>query len=263
MVRTSDGEIRDLGILADARAPGFAVILVEPQLGENIGMVARAMANCGLGELRLVAPRDGWPNPAAVAAASGADRILQGAKVFATTAGAVADLNTVLATTARPRDMAKDVVTPKGAAALLRVEAPEGARAGVLFGKEAMGLNNDDIALATTVLTVPLNPDFSSLNLAQAVFVVGYAWYQAADATLAHELVLPKDTRPANLAELTGLFEHLESELDACGFLRVKEKRPIMVRNIRNIFQRARLSEQEVRTLRGVISGLTKYPRGD
>ena len=260
MVQGDEGE-RELGPLADANNPGFAVILVEPQLGQNIGMVARAMANCGLGELRLVAPRDGWPNAAAAASASGADRILSQAKVFATTAAAVADLATVLATTARPRDMTKDVLTPKGAGTLLRAPAPDGAKAGVLFGKEAIGLHNDDVALAHAVVTVPLNPLFSSLNLAQAVFVVGYEWCQAADGTPAHELALPTETRPANLDELIGLFEHLEDELDACGFLHVKEKRPIMVRNIRNIFQRARLTEQEVRTLRGIVSGLTKFPR--
>jgi tRNA/rRNA methyltransferase len=260
MVQGDEGE-RELGPLADALSPGFAVILVEPQLGQNIGMVARAMANCGLGELRLVAPRDGWPNPAATAAASGADRILRDARVSDTTADAVADLETVLATTARPRDMTKDVLTPNGAAALLRAPAPDGAKAGVLFGKEAIGLHNDDVALAHAVVTVPLNPLFTSLNLAQAVFVLGYEWYRAADATPVRELALPKETRPANLAELTGLFEHLEGELDACGFLRIKEKRPIMVRNIRNIFQRARLTEQEVRTLRGIVSGLTKFPR--
>ncbi len=260
MVQSEAGE-RDLGPLAGAGAPGFAVILVEPQLGQNIGMAARAMANCGLGELRLVAPRDGWPNPASGAAAAGADRILDQARVFATTADAVADLHTVLATTARPRDMTKDVLTPGGAAALLRAEAPKGARAGVLFGKESIGLHNDDVALAAAVVTVPLNALFSSLNLAQAVFVICYEWSQAADATPAHELVLPKETRPADLHEMTGLFEHLEAELDACGFLRNQEKRPIMVRNIRNIFQRARLSEQEVRTFRGIISGLAKFPR--
>ena len=261
MARSKPDEVRDLGPLADAAAPGFAAILVEPQLGENIGMVARAMANCGLGELRIVNPRDGWPNPAAGAAASGADRILLDAKVFDSTAEAVADLDVVLATTARPRDMTKDVLTPKGAAAMLRAPAAAGTRAGVLFGKEAVGLHNDDVALATHVLTVPLNPNFSSLNLAQAVFVVGYAWVQAADETPDAELAVPKETRLANMAEMTGLFEHLESELDACGFLRIKEKRPIMVRNLRNIFQRARLTEQEVRTLRGVISGLVKFPR--
>lgn len=248
---------RDLGPLQ----PGFAVVLVEPQLGENIGMVARAMGNCGLGDLRLVNPRDGWPNASALAAASGADRILHAARVYGSTAEAVADLQVVLATTARPRDMTTDVYTPDAAARHMRASVTSGAAAGVLFGKEAMGLNNDDVALADGILTVPLNPMFTSLNLAQAVFVVGYEWFRAGDATPERQLAVPTETRPANKAEMAGLFEHLESELDACGFLRVKEKRPIMVRNIRNIFQRAGLTEQEVRTLRGVISGLTKFAR--
>jgi tRNA/rRNA methyltransferase len=259
MAETDAAEPRDLGPLLAAGAPGFAVVLVEPQLGENIGMVARAMGNCGLGDLRLVKPRDGWPNPSALAAASGADRIIQDARVFDSTADAVADLHAVLATTARPRDMTTDVLIPRTAAARLRAEVSAGGSAGVLFGKEAWGLSNDDVAHADAVITVPLNPQFSSLNLAQAVFVVAYEWFQAADQTPDSELVMPKDTRPANKEEMKGLFTHLEDELDACGFLRVKEKRPVMVRNIRNIFQRARLTEQEVRTLRGVVSGLAKF----
>jgi tRNA/rRNA methyltransferase len=255
MTGTAPTEVRDLGLLE----PGFSVILVEPQLGENIGMVARAMGNCGLGDLRLVKPRDGWPNPSALAAASGADRIIEAARVFDSAADAVADLQTVLATTARPRDMTTDVLTPRAAAERLRSDVSAAAMAGVLFGKEARGLSNDDVALADAVITVPLNPNFTSLNLAQAVFVVAYEWFVSTDQTPSAEMAIPKDTRPANKQEMTGLFEHLEEELDACGFLRVKEKRPVMVRNIRNIFQRARLTEQEVRTLRGVITGLAKF----
>jgi tRNA/rRNA methyltransferase len=255
MTGTDREEKRNLGLLE----PGFSVILVEPQLGENIGMVARAMGNCGLGDLRLVKPRDGWPNPSALAASSGADRIIDTARVYETTADAVADLQTVLATTARPRDMTTDVLTPRAAAMRMRGDVRADSKVGVLFGKEARGLSNDDVAHANAVITVPLNPNFSSLNLAQAVFVVGYEWYLSADQTPAQELVMPKDTRPANKEEMLGLFEHLEDELDACGFLRVKEKRPVMVRNIRNIFQRARLTEQEIRTFRGIISGLTKF----
>ena len=257
MLVSDDPEPRDLGPLA----PGFAVILVEPQLGENIGMVVRAMANCALGDLRLVRPRDGWPNPMAVAAASGADRVLNSAKVFQTTGEAVADLQTVLASTARPRDMIKDVFTPREAVKRLRCDVANGINAGVLFGKESSGLNNDDVALASGILTVPLNPVFSSLNLAQAVFVIGYEWLQAADVMPEAKLERPKEKWPANMEEMSGLFEHLERELDTCGFLRVQGKRPIMVRNIRNIFLRACLTEQEVRTLRGVISGLVKPER--
>lgn len=237
---------------------GPAIVLVEPQLGENIGMVCRAMYNCGLTDLRLVAPRDGWPNDKAVAAASGATPVLEAARVFATTREAVADLQRVYATTARSRHMTKDVVTPRWAAAEMRAAGTAGSRCGILFGKEAKGLHNDDIALADTILAVPLNPAFSSLNLAQAVLLAGYEWYQAGDATPEHQLTIPEGTRPANKDEMRNLFEHLERELDACGFLRVVEKRPIMVRNLRNILQRAQLTEQEVRTLRGVIACLTR-----
>lgn len=255
MVTDSATELRDLG----PPGPGFAVVLVQPQLGENIGMVARAMANCGLHELRLVAPRDGWPNPDAAATASGADRILLDAKVYATTQDAVADLETVLATTARPRGMTTEVLTPKAAALRLRRDVGAGIKAGILYGKEARGLENDDVALADAIVTVPLNPYFPSLNLAQAVFVTAYEWFVAADATPETEIVMPKETRPANKQEMVALFEHLEDELDACGFLRVKEKRPIMVRNIRNVLQRARMTEQEVRTFRGIVAGLAKF----
>ena len=233
---------------------GPAIVLVEPQLGENIGMVARAMLNCGLVDLRLVRPREPWPNDKAVAAASGADRVLDAARLFDTTAAAVADRARVYAATVRDRAMVKRVVTPRRAAEELRGAAR--APAAVLFGKEAKGLHNDDVALADTILTVPLNPGFASLNLAMAVLLVGYEWWQAAAAQPPETLPLPTETRPATKAELVGLFEHLERELDACGFLRVVEKRPIMVRNLRNLFGRADLTEQEVRTLRGVVACL-------
>ena len=234
-----------------------AVVLVAPQLGENIGMTARAMLNCGLTELRLVRPREGWPNKKAVAAASGADAVLDGATLHETTAQAVADLETVYAATARPRDMTKRVMTARHAAGEMRALAAQGRRLGVLLGPEAKGLDNDDVALADVVVSVPLNPAFMSLNLAQAVFAIAYEWHQAGAEDLGPTLAMPKETRPATKAELTRLFEHLEGELDACGFLRVKEKRPIMVRNLRNILHRAELTEQEVRTLRGVIAGLS------
>ncbi|OUT48109.1 MAG: hypothetical protein CBB68_14185 [Rhodospirillaceae bacterium TMED8] len=247
--------LRDLGLTAGA----FAVILVEPQLGENIGMVARAMANCGVGELRLVNPRNGWPNSSAFAAASGADSILNEASVYTSTADSIADLHTVLATTARHRDMTQDVYTAADAANFLRVGASKGHKAGVMFGKESMGLKNEDVSMANGIITVPLNPVFTSLNLAQAVFVVAYEWYQAGDITPAKSLAIPKETRLANSAEMQGLFDHLEAELTTTGFLRVKEKRSIMIRNLRNLLNRARLTEQEVRTLRGVIKSLARF----
>lgn len=244
-----------------ARGGGPAVVLIEPQLGENIGMVARAMLNCGLTRLRLVCPREPWPNAKAAAAASGADQVLENAVLYPSTSEAIADLSRVYATTARARDMTKRVVTPEQAAAEWRGGLDEGASDGILFGKEAKGLHNDDVALADAIISIPLNPAFSSLNLAMAVLLVGYEWYRAETATPATVVTMQKETRPATKAELAGLFGHLETELDACGFLRVKEKRPNMVRNLRNMLGRAGLSEQEVRTLRGVIACLVAGTR--
>ena len=237
---------------------GPAIILVEPQLGENIGMAARAMLNCGLVDLRLVNPRDQWPNRHAVAAASGADVVIENAKLFGTAAAAIADLQMVYATTARARDMTTDVVTPKEAAARMKRDRVSAVRSGVLFGKEAKGLSNDDVSLANAVLRVPLNPAFTSLNLAQAVFAIGYECFQLSDGTDAAAMAIPKETRPATKQELDGLCAQLEDELDDSGFLRVREKRPIMVRNIRNVFQRARFTEQEIRTFRGIVTSLSK-----
>ncbi|MBM3732002.1 MAG: RNA methyltransferase [Acidimicrobiia bacterium] len=237
--------------------PGPAVVLVEPQLAENIGMVARAMLNCGLADLRLVRPRQRWPHPRAAATASGADTVLDGARVFYSTEAAIADLGRVYAATVRERDLALPVVTPRHAAAEMRARAGA-TRAGVLFGPESKGLANDDVALADAVLTVPVNPSFGSLNLAHAVFAVAYEWFVAASGAPPARLRFNARTRLATKEELVGLFEHLERELDACGFLRLRHKRPIMVRNLRALLQRAALSEQEVRTLRGVIAGLVQ-----
>lgn len=236
-----------------------AVVLVRPQLGENIGMCARAMLNCALTDLRIVDPRDGWPNEKARAAASGADSVIDGARVYATTADAVADLRFVLATTARARDSAQRVMTPREAAPELHRKHAEGVQTGVIFGPEAKGLANEDVAHADAILAVPLNPSFKSLNLAQAVLCVGYEWLQAGlDESVWRETATTRDSRPATKQELLGMFEHLEAELDDCGFLRPPEKRPTMVRNIRNMLQRAQLTEQEVRTFRGMVSGLTR-----
>lgn len=240
---------------------GPVVILVAPQLGENIGAAARAMLNCGLAELRLVNPRDGWPNEKAEAAASGAAELLAAARLYASTAEAIADLSRVYATTARPRELIKPVVTPRQAAVELRAATARGERTGLLFGPERTGLVNDDLALADTLVSAPLNPGFRSLNLAQAVLVIGYEWFQAGDDTPPRELVT-NATRPATKAELLNFFAHLEAELDACGFLRNAEKRPTMVRNIRNIFQRADLTEQEIRTLHGIVKELRQGRRG-
>ncbi|MFQ5775360.1 MAG: RNA methyltransferase [Kiloniellaceae bacterium] len=239
---------------------GPAVILVDPQLGENIGMAARAMLNCGLGDLRLVRPRDGWPNPAAENAASGAHEVLARARLFATTGEAVADLRRLYATTARSRDMAKPVVIPRRAAAEMRAAEAEGLATGVLFGPERAGLTNDDVALADAVIRAPLNPAFASLNLAQAVLLVGYEWFQASAGAEARALP-PGAGRPATKAELAGFFERLERALDEAGFLLPLEKRPSMVRNLRTLFARAVPSEREVRTLHGILTALTAKHR--
>jgi tRNA/rRNA methyltransferase len=239
-----------------------AVVLVAPQLGENIGFAARAMLNCGLTDLRLVRPREPWPNPRAWAAASGADRVLDGARVFPTAAEAVADLRHLYATTARSRDMTKPAVTPAGAATEMRQRLAAGEPCGLMFGPERTGLENDEVALADAVLTVPLNPEFTSLNLGQAVLVTAYEWFRAGDATPAREVSMPAETRPATHAELEIFFAHLERELDASGFLRVVEKRPIMVRNLRNLFLRAGLTEKELRALHGVVTSLAGRHRG-
>lgn len=238
-----------------------AIVLVNPQLGQNIGTAARAMLNCGLTDLRLVAPRDGWPNDHAVAAASGADRVLDQARLYGDTSAAIADLQAVYATTARDRYMVKPVLTARAAAQEMRAKVAAGVRVGVLFGPERAGMENDDLSLADALITIPLNPGFSSLNLAQSVLLVGYEWFQAADATPG------RDERygwspPAGKELLLNFFRILERELDECGFLRNIEKRPSMVRNIRNMFQRAALSEQELRTLHGMVACLTDWRAG-
>lgn len=234
---------------------GPAVILVAPQMGENIGTAARAMLNFGLTEMRLVAPRDGWPNPRAAATSSGADAVIDHVAVHERTEEAVADLDYVIATTARHRDMRKPVLTPEVAAAKLRQVIADGGRAGVLFGPERTGLTNDDVVLADAVLMAPVNPAFASLNLAQAVLLIGYEWFKAGDATPGERLDL-EGTRVATKEEMIGFFEHLEGELDRFGFLKPVEKRPSMIRNIRNLFQRAGMTEQEVRTFRGIVTAL-------
>jgi len=237
--------------------PGPAIVLVRPQLGVNIGSAARAMLNCGLADLRLVAPREGWPNQHARAAASGADVVLERARVFATLAEAVADLQILYATTARSRDMVKPVFTPRQAVEKIRGEEAEGQSIGILFGPERTGLENDEIALASAAIAVPLNPNYSSLNLAQAVLLVGYEWYQAGieEPPPAREWT---ENDIATGESVIAFYEHLEAELDRAGFLYPPEKRAGMILNIRNIFARARLTDQEVRTLRGVIKALVE-----
>jgi tRNA/rRNA methyltransferase len=239
----------------DGVSGGPAIILVEPQLGENIGTAARAMMNCGLSDLRLVRPRDGWPSDKAVAAASGADLVLDRARLYPSVEAAIGDLAHVYASTARDRYMVKRELTPRHAAAEMRGFLAAGEACGVLFGPERTGLVNDQIALADTVLSVPLNPAFSSLNLAQAVLIVGYEWFTTRSKPRS-EILHTGNSRPADKAELVRFFEHFEEALDDSGFLRNPDKRPSMTRNLRNLFQRAGCTEQELRTLHGVITAM-------
>ncbi len=206
-------------------AEGPAVILVEPQLGENIGTAARAMLNCGLGELRLVVPRDGWPNDKAITSASGADIVLNGARLFPSIADAMADLRHVYAATARNRHMVKRIITPDAAATEIRAHMAAGETCGILFGPERTGLTNDQASLAETVITVPLNPAFSSLNLAQAVLLLGYEWFKTADATPAEALHVGH-SRPATQAEFSQSASSITSRrsLIQNGFLRDRER---------------------------------------
>ncbi len=223
-------------------------------MGENIGTVARAMLNFGLTDLRLVRPRDGWPNPAAEAMASGANLVLDGARVFATTAEAIAGIHHVFAVTARARDSVKDLATPAEAGQAMRAWATSGQFSAWLFGPERAGLNNDDVALADTILTIPANPAFSSLNLAQAVLVTAYEWFQAGEEPGALEA--ESCDPPATKDQLIRLFEHLEADLDAARFFYPPERRTAMVRNLRNMLQRFQMSEQDVRTIHGMIRAL-------
>ena len=231
------------------------VILVRPQLADNIGACARAMANGGLFHLRLVAPRDGWPQPKAWRNSSGAHRILDEVTVHETLADAVADLHRVFATCPRPRHIIKPVLTARGAAFELREICNRGLHAGILFGPERAGLDNDDIAAADALVRYELNPAFMSLNLAQAVMVMAYEWWTAVDPTPPRAL-MTNETRVATKAELDNFLAHLTDQLDACGFLRNLPKRPGMVRNIRHFFQRGEVTEQELRTLHGIVTEL-------
>jgi TrmH family RNA methyltransferase len=231
------------------------VVLVRPQLADNIGAVARAMANGGLFHLRLVAPRDGWPQEKAWRTASGADRILDALTVHETVADAVADLHRVFATCPRPRHIVKPVLTARGAAAELREVCARPLRAGILFGPERAGLDNDDMACADALVRFPLNPAFMSLNLAQAVMVMAYEWWTASDDTPPRAL-MTNESRVANKDRLENFLAHLVDQLDACGFLRNQPKRPGMVRNIRHLFQRGEVTEQELRTLHGIVTEL-------
>src|SRR5499426_444071 len=241
--------------------PGPIIILVEPQLGENIGASARVMANFGLARLRLVNPRDGWPNIHARRAASGADRILEAAALFDTLEAAIADCTLVLATTARAHDQAKPVIAPDAAASLLAPHVAAGERVAVLFGRERYGLENHEVALADRIVTFPVNPAFASLNLAQAVAVIAYEWFKLASGG-ALPFAMPQKSEAAERAQLAAFLTMLERELDAVEFLRPPEKRETMLINLRNIFHRMEPTRQDIQTLHGAIMAIAQGRKG-
>jgi tRNA/rRNA methyltransferase len=243
---------------------GPAVILVRPQLAVNIGTSARAMANFGLGDLRLVNPRQGWPrageyHEVAYSAAAGATTVLDQARVFDNVEAAVADLNFVYAATARERGQMKTVITPSAAMAASAVAS---GRRGVLFGPERTGLDNDEVAIADAILTFPTSPAYASLNLAQAVLLCGYEWFKAAHGDAPPPSVVPRAASPPAQREmLLAFFDFLERKLDDNGFFRPVTKKPGMRRNLRNIFHRMELTQQDVRTLWGAVVRLVDGPR--
>ncbi len=244
-----------------AQEAGPIVVLVEPQLGENIGAAARAMANFGLARLRLVAPRQSWPNAKARIMAAGADRILDAAVLYDSLADAIADCTFVLAATARAHDQAKPVVGAADAAALMAPRVAAGETVAILFGRERNGLENEEVALADRILTLPVNPAFASLNLAQAVVVVAYEWFKAATAGKL-PFAMPEKSAPAPKEQLLAFFASLERELDKVEFFRPPDKRATMQINLRNIFARMQPTRQDIQTLHGVIMAIAEGRKG-
>lgn len=236
------------------------IILHKPQLGENIGAVARAMMNFGLRELRIVAPRDGWPNPAAEAMSAGGLEIIQQAKLFDTLEEAIADVHFLYATTARSRDMIKPVTTPRLAVNDMQQRQIREELCGILFGPERSGLDNDAVTLADMIVEIPTAPEFPSLNIAHAALVMCYEYYQSTLDNTPHKSRPLTDEKMATKHEVIGMLEHLETALNDASFFRVPEKREGMLRNIRNIFTRAEMTQQEVRTFRGMIKSLHTKP---
>jgi tRNA/rRNA methyltransferase len=243
----------------DLRGP--VVILVEPQLGENIGMAARAMGNFALTRLRIVNPRDGWPNISAQRAAAGADHILSHAELFDTVAEAVADCTLLFATTARAHDQAKPVVGPEVAATEMVGQIAAGGTVGILFGRERSGLENEEVGLANRIITFPVNPGFASLNLAQAVLLIGYEWFKLATANRL-PFAMPERSERASQHQIQAFFENLVRELDSVEFLRPAEKRDTMLVNLRNIFTRMDPTKQDMHTLHGVVMAIAEGRKG-
>jgi tRNA/rRNA methyltransferase len=245
---------------------GPTIVLVEPQLGENIGMVARAMANFGLSELRLVKPRDGWPSEKARAAASRADHVIDNVAVFDDLSSAIADLTFVFATTARTRDNFKPVRGPVEAGRALRTRFIAGQKTGILFGRERFGLDNEEVGLADEIVTFPVNPAFASLNIAQAVLLMAYEWMKSGLESETQTAFTGPEMRPAEKADLIGLFNHLEEALEVRGYFRPAAKKPKMVDNLRAVLTRPGFAGAEIKVLRGVVASLDyfspKEPRG-
>lgn len=241
--------------------PGPVVILVEPQLGENIGTTARAMANFGLSRLRLVKPRDGWPNAHAHRAASGADRILEQAVLFDSVEAAIADCTFVVASTAREHDQAKPVIDAQQAAEQMLPRIEGGETVAVMFGRERNGLENHEVALADRILTLPVNPAFASLNLAQAVLVMAYEWFKLRTGG-ALPFAMPVRSEPAAKEQLQAFFATLERELERVEFFRPPEKRQTMTINLRNIISRMEPTRQDIQTLHGIILAIAEGRKG-
>jgi tRNA/rRNA methyltransferase len=236
------------------------VVLVEPQMGENIGATARAMANFGLARLRLVKPVQGWPNDKARAMAAGADRVLEAATLHDSLADAIGDCSFVIATTARNHDQAKPVIGAAQAAAEMAPRVAAGENVALVFGRERNGLENHEVARADRILTLPVNPAFASLNLAQAVVIVGYEWFKLAGSDL--PFATPERSPPVAKQQLDAFFADLERELDKVEFFRPDEKRGVMSVNLRNIFQRMTPSQQDIRTLHGVVTAIAQGRKG-
>ncbi len=241
------------------------IILVRPQMVENIGATARAMMNCGLHDLRIVEPRDPWPLSATLqermeAASAGACDIFKSTQRYATPRQAVADMNTVYAMTARTRDMVKETLSPRAAIIEIHTRLRAGERIGLMFGPERTGLINDDLVCAEKLVSIPANPEFSSFNLAQSVLIMGYEWFTREYSVHAQTINTGK-TRPATKGEVFHLFDHLERELEEGGFFTSVEMKPAMIQNLRNAILRAELTEQEVRTWHGMITALAQGPK--
>jgi tRNA/rRNA methyltransferase len=240
--------------------PGPIVVLVEPQLGENIGAAARAMANFGLSRLRIVKPRQAWPNDKARMMAAGADRVLDEAELFDTLEAAIADCSFVFATTARAHDQAKRVIGPADAAVEAAPRIGAGETVAVLFGRERNGLENDEVALADCIVTLPVNPAFASLNLAQAIVIVAYEWFKLVGSGL--PFAMPQKSASAPKQQLLAFFASLERELEKVEFFRPPDKRETMQINLRNIFTRMQPTQQDIQTLHGVIMAIAEGRKG-